>query len=399
MADGIILRFGEIFLKKGRRPHFLRALERNVRHALRWMGPLRIEQPYGRILVRLQGGGPIPEIERALESLGSVFGLQGMSPIFYLPPDAEPEALLQQAFALCEPWFRARPVRRFRVAANRADKRFPLRSLELNAQLGGLILDAFPQLQVDLTQPDLTVGLEVRPDVRFVYCDAYPGPGGLPVGSSGRALLLLSGGIDSPVAGYLAMKRGCAVDAVYFHSFPFTGEHSRDKVIELARLLQRHQHAMRVYVVPFTNIQQACRDHAPAEQLVLLYRRFMVRLAERVARDIGALALVTGESLGQVASQTLPNLHAIGSVARLPILRPLITNDKVETTAMARRIGTYEVSIQPFDDCCSLFVPKHPELRGDPERLAAIESGLDVAGLEADALARIEIVRLPEERA
>jgi thiamine biosynthesis protein ThiI len=253
-------------------------------------------------------------------------------------------------------------------------------------------------LAVDVHRPDLRVGIEVGTERAFVYAGSRPAPGGLPVGSSGRALLLLSGGIDSPVAGWLAAKRGLAVDAVYFHSPPYVGEKSRDKVLSLGRVLARWQACRSVTVVPFTETQRRLRDGGPAELAVVLYRRMMMRIADAVADRIGAQALVTGENLGQVASQTVQNLAVIEEAARHVVLRPLVTNDKTETIALARRIGTYDISILPYEDCCSLFVPRHPATAARADDAVRVEARLDLAGALAEALAAAEHVPLLSPR-
>jgi thiamine biosynthesis protein ThiI len=238
--------------------------------------------------------------------------------------------------------------------------------------------------------PALRIGIEVGTDVAYVFAGKHDAPGGLPVSASGRALLLLSGGIDSPVAGWLAAKRGLALDAVYFHSPPYIGEKSRDKVLALGKLLARWQALRSVTVVPFTDAQKHLRDAGPAELAVVLYRRMMMRIADEIADRLEASALVTGENLGQVASQTIENLTAIEAAARRVILRPLVTYDKVETTALARRIGTYETSILPFEDCCSLFVPSHPATRARAQDAERVEAKLDVAAEIAAAVAASE---------
>jgi thiamine biosynthesis protein ThiI len=243
---------------------------------------------------------------------------------------------------------------------------------------------------VDVHKPALRIGIEVGTDVAYVFAGRQDAPGGLPVGASGRALLLLSGGIDSPVAGWLAAKRGLALDAVYFHSPPYVGEKSRDKVLALGKQLARWQALRSVTVVPFTDVQKRLRDAGPAEMAVVLYRRMMMRIADAIADQLEAAALVTGENLGQVASQTIENLTAIEAAARRVVLRPLVTYDKVETTALARRIGTYETSILPYEDCCSLFVPLHPATRARAQDAERVEAQLDVAAEIAAAVAGSE---------
>jgi thiamine biosynthesis protein ThiI len=285
------------------------------------------------------------------------------------------------------------PPASFKVESRRADKRFPIRSPEISALVGARVV-AETGLRVDVHRPALTLGVEVTPDTVFVFAGARPAPGGLPVGTAGSGLLLLSGGIDSPVAGWLAAKRGLSLDGVYFHSPPFIGERSKDKVVALGKILARWQALRSVIVVPFTDAQKQLRDAGPAELAVVLYRRMMMRVADALADESRADALVTGENLGQVASQTIQNLSAIERAARRLVLRPLATYDKVETTALARRIGTYETSILPYEDCCSLFVPPHPTTSARVADAERAEATLDVAGLVAAAVAASERISL-----
>jgi tRNA uracil 4-sulfurtransferase len=351
----VICRFGEIFLKGANRGRFERVLVDNVRRAVADLPEARVSAPHGRVLVAV----PEAALEDACDRLGRVFGLVSVSPARAAPAELGP--MLEVAVAEAQAAVARAPgrPRAFKVEARRSDKRFPLTSLEIAREAGARIAAA-TGLPVDLHDPPLVVGIEVAADAAYVFCDTRPGPGGLPVGVSGRALLLLSGGIDSPVAGWLSAKRGLTLDAVYFHSPPFVGEKSRDKVVALARQLGRW-HALRsLYVAPFTEAQKRLREAGPPELAVVLYRRMMMRVADLLADRCGAAALVTGENLGQVASQTLPNLTVIDAAARRLVLRPLVTYDKTETIALARRIGTYDTSVLPFDDCCSLFVPAHP---------------------------------------
>jgi thiamine biosynthesis protein ThiI len=276
----------------------------------------------------------------------------------------------------------------FRITARRAFKTFPLTSVELNRELGAHVLAQRPGCRVSLEHPELNVRVEVLPDEAFVYCDPQPGAGGLPVGTGGTVAALLSGGIDSPVAAWRLMRRGCRVVFVHFHSAPYLPDLSRGKARELVARLTQWQYYSRLFIVPFGEIQREVVLSVPPPARVVVYRRLMVRIAERLARHGGALALVTGESLGQVASQTLPNLTRIDEAASMPILRPLIGMDKLEITEQARALGTFEISIEPDADCCTLFTPRHPATRIEAEALAALEARLDLsrlvtAGVEA----------------
>jgi thiamine biosynthesis protein ThiI len=386
---GVILcRYGELFLKSGNRRRFERVLADNIRAAVADLPGAEVTPTHGRTLVRVR-----PEaVDDAAARLERVFGLVSFSVARRVAADAElnaiGEAAVGQATAAIA---RDRPAS-FKIESRRSDKRFPLNSLEISKQIGARV-QAATGLAVDVHTPALTIGIEVATGHAFVYAGTRAAPGGLPVGASGRALLLLSGGIDSPVAGWLAAKRGLALDAVYFHSPPYVGEKSRDKVLTLARKMARWQALRSVTVVPFTDVQKRLRDAGPAELAVVLYRRMMMRLADAIADRLDATALVTGENLGQVASQTIENLTTIEDAARRLVLRPLVTYDKVDTIALAQRIGTFETSILPFDDCCSLFVPPHPATRARIEDAVKAEAKLDLAAEVAAAVAASE--RIP----
>jgi len=389
MSRVILCRFGELFLKSGNRNRFQGMLYRNMNIALGGLAGARVEPVHGRVLVHL------PDDETAREAaarLRRVFGLVSVSVAKVVP--AELEAMAAAAVDVATHERDETGVTTFKIEARRSEKRFPMTSVELARQLGGRVIQA-AGLRVDVHKPQLSVGVEVLSmDRAFVYGNELAAPGGLPVGISGRALLLLSGGIDSPVAAWLAAKRGLALEGVYFHSPPFIGEKSRDKVMSLARILRGWQALEAVTVVPFTEVQQRLRDAGPAELAVVLYRRMMMRIADAIADQGRFDALVTGENLGQVASQTIQNLTTIENAARRVVLRPLLTYDKVETTALAQRIGTYETSILPFDDCCSLFVPAHPATRTRVEDVAPAEAKLDIPAEVAAAVAASERVAI-----
>lgn len=384
MDDVVVLRFGEIFLKGMNRPFFEGKLMENVRRVVAGVPGARAEKLHARALVHV----PAAELSRALDRLGHVFGVASLSPARVVP--AEYEAIAAEAVrAAGEAVARRGGKPTFKVNSRRSDKHFPMPSPEISRQIGGRIIQSHG-LPVDVHAPELEIGVEIGQQLTFVYAETIPGAGGLPVGCTGRVNLLLSGGIDSPVAGWLAMKRGCAISATYFHSFPYTGDKTKEKVVELARLLAPWQGDLAVHVVPFTDVQKALRDAGPAELAVVLYRRMMVRTAALVAERERAQALVTGDNLAQVASQTLENLAVIEEASPLPILRPLLTYDKMETVALARRIGTFETSIQPYEDCCSLFVPQHPATKARLDDVRAAEAKLDVAALAAEMAAKTE---------
>jgi thiamine biosynthesis protein ThiI len=363
----VVLRVSEIFLKGQNRGAFVKRFVDNARGLLRGTSA-EIEASHLRFVVTCA-----PSEERqVVERLGRLFGLHSMSRAALVPADLDAiaaEALKQAG---------ERPVARtFKVEARRRDKSFPLGSQELAREIGGRI-HTQQERPVDVHNPDFTVHVEIGRPNSFVFVDTISGPGGLPIGSSGAVALLLSGGIDSPVAGYSMMRRGCRIGAIYFHSFPFTGDKSKEKVIDLARHLARYQGELKLDVVHFTDVQKQLREHGKAELAVILYRRMMVRCAAKLAAANRQLALVTGDNLGQVASQTLENLSVVEEASPLPILRPLLAYDKSEIVERARAIGTFETSILPYDDCCSLFVPKHPATRARLDAVLRSEEGLDV---------------------
>ncbi len=380
-CDHVLLHYGEVGLKGRNRPHFEKMLIDNVARALAGLHVKAVRKLYGRLVVDLSLASPWEEVR---ERLGRVCGVVNFSPAHRVEARLEAiEAAVDEAVA---PY----TFSSFRVATKRADKNFPLRTPELNTHIGYRI-QAATGAAVDLSEAaDLTVSIEVVSGTALISCEKHPGPGGLPVGVSGRVACLLSGGIDSPVAAYAMLKRGCQADFIHFHSHPFTDLASVEKALEVVQLLTRYQYRSRVHLVPFAEVQQRLVAEAPAPLRIILYRRFMARIAEAIARRHGAQALVTGESLGQVSSQTLANLATIEAAAGLPILRPLIGLDKQEIIGLARAIGTYEVSILPDQDCCSFLMPRKPATRSRPEELEAAESPLDVEGLVALALEATE---------
>ena len=386
----LLCRYGELFLKLGNRGRFEQQLVANVRAALAGIPGAAVESPHGRILVRVDPTA----LEEAAARVERVFGLVSLS----LAEEVEPSypalepAVVRAAQAAVE----RDPSRRrsFRIEARRSNKQFPATSQEIASRLGAVVNEA-TGIPVDLHQPALVVGVEVGQGRAYVYADSRPAPGGLPVGTSGRALLLLSGGIDSPVAGWLAAKRGLVLDGLYFHSPPFVGEKSRDKVVDLAQALARWGALRALHVVHFTDAQKALREAGPAELAVVLYRRLMMRVADEIADRLESQALVTGENLGQVASQTITNLNTIEAAARRLVLRPLVTYDKQETIALARRIGTYETSVLPYEDCCSLFVPAHPATGSRAADLDRLESALDMGALVQQVVESRQTVDFP----
>ncbi len=383
----VVVHYHEISLKGGNRPLFLRRLSRNLVAATAGLDVRGVRRLPGRLVLDL---GPDPDLGAVRERIAAVFGIAYFAPAVSLPPrwDAVQAAVLR----LLE----GRQFESFRITARRTFKVFPMPSDQVNRELGALVLRHFPT-RVNLTQPALTVHVELLPSEAFVYVDREPGPGGLPVGVSGRVVALLSGGIDSPVAAYRLQKRGCEVEFVHFHSAPYLADTSQRKARALVERLVRHQFAARLWLVPFGELQREVVLAVPASLRVVVYRRLMARIAEAIAHRTGGLALVTGESVGQVASQTLENLARTTEVVRLPVLRPLVGSDKEEIIREARAIGTYEISIEPDQDCCTLFVPRHPETRAAADAVAAAEARLDVDRLVAAGVegAETEAFRFP----
>jgi thiamine biosynthesis protein ThiI len=388
--DVLLVRYGELALKGRNRSDFERQLLENVRAALRHVTPVRMERGQGRIAV-----WPEQRAESAARRLQDVFGIASISAARSVAN--EPGAIVEVArSALREAVGELAPGSRatFRVATRRADKGFPIHSADFDRYVADHLLGEFPMLDVQLKGSALTLGIDIRPERTYVFARRLPGPGGLPVGTQGRVLCLISGGFDSPVAGWLCMKRGCEVQFVTFHSHPFIGEPARKKVVDLVRVLARYQPRVELNVVPFAECQLAIRALGQASYRTVLYRRMMQRIATALAARTQAAALVTGDSLGQVASQTLENLTCIGAAAGLPVLRPLIGFDKQETIALARRIGTHDLSAVQEPDCCTLFMPSRPVIRGRVETCAELEAELAVEPLVARALEQTERLTL-----
>ena len=376
----LVVHYHEISLKRGNRPLFLRRLRRNLERALADLGPAPVQQRSGRIVVDLEDH-PKPDAVR--DRVSRVFGVASVTLAYRSPSTLE--AMKGVLGRLLE----GRSFPSFRITARRAFKTYPLTSVELNRALGAFVLERVPT-RVDLEHAAQEIRVEVLPEETFISLDRVEGPGGLPVGVSGTVTALLSGGIDSPVAAWRMMKRGCRVVFVHFHSVPYLPATSQAKARALVERLTQWQHDSRLYLVPFGEIQREVVLAVPPPLRVVVYRRLMLRIAETLARRAGALALATGESLGQVASQTLANLAVIGAVTTLPVLRPLLGFDKGEITDQAARLGTLETSIQPDADCCQLFVPRHPATRAEPIAVAAAEARLDVPELVALAVSATE---------
>ena len=387
MNDIILLKVGEIILKGLNRRRFEQKLLGNIRWRLSRLGKYRVYILQSTIYVEGDEGA---DMDLAFEELQKVFGVVAISRAAACEKDKDAIAKLAIEYLRDD----MRRARSFKVESRRSDKSFPMTSVELSQYVGGELSDAYPDIEVDVHDPELVVHIEVRDLAAYVHAAPVPGAGGMPVGSNGVAISLLSGGIDSPVSTWMIARRGVRPIPVHFFSFPYTSEQAKEKVIELARLLTPWCGKMRMEVVPFTHIQEEIRDKCPEEYFTLIMRRFMMRIAERIALDNGAKAIVTGENLGQVASQTMEAMASTQAVLHLPVLQPLIGMDKSEIIAQARKIGTFETSILPYEDCCTVFTPRHPRTHPKLDEVARAESALDVGVLVDEALAGIERIEV-----
>ncbi|MEW9701634.1 tRNA uracil 4-sulfurtransferase ThiI [Paenibacillus sp. SI8] len=366
--DCMILRLGELTLKGRNRKRFEHSVMAQIRKVLASFPDLRYIPEYGRVYVEL-GGAPF---EKASAALIKVFGLSSFSPAYHAP--LELEAIQELALRMMQDL--PKQPATFKVSVRRVNKSFPHDSQRMNYLVGGYVLQACPGLQVDVRHPEVELRIELREERALLYAEVVDGAGGFPLGTSGKALLLLSGGIDSPVAGWLGMRKGLEIEAIHFHSMPFTSERAKEKVIELARQLAGYTTSITLHMVPFTEVQTSIHKVYQDNLLVTLIRRAMYRIAEKVADREGLEALVTGESLGQVASQTLPSLNAIGRVVTLPILQPLMMMDKQEIVRIAENIGTFPISILPYEDCCTLFLPPSPSTNPNLRMVEKIEDSM-----------------------
>ena len=365
MKQAFLIKYGEIALKGKNRYVFEEMLVKQIKKALSGFDTeFNVTRPQGRIFVEPEGDVDADEV---CEALKRVFGIVYICPAILLD-DTGFDDLADEVVRYIDSEYTTKDFT-FKGNARRARKNYPLDSQEINAALGEKILYAFPGLSVDVHEPDVMVYVEIREQIN-VYVRQIPGPGGMPVGTNGSATLLLSGGIDSPVAGYMIAKRGVTIDAVYFHAPPYTSERAKQKVIDLAKQVSKYAGEIRLYIVNFTDIQMAIYEKCPHDELTIIMRRYMMRIAEHFADSRGSLGLITGESIGQVASQTMASLLCTDAVCELPVYRPLIGFDKQDIIAVSEKIGTYETSILPYEDCCTIFVAKHPVTK---PRLSAIE--------------------------
>ncbi len=388
MEPVMLVRYAEIHLKGLNRPYFERSLMKRISLALRPL-PVRVVREQGRVFVF---GIPAEQMDGAANRLTRVFGIHSVSPALAVEKDWE--RMVDAAKVLVARRIEGLPQASFKVIARRADKRFAMRSQDICRTMGGLLLEAFPALRVDVHQPDFIVGVEVRQEQAFLFAEEKLGAGGMPVGTNGHAMLLISGGIDSPVAGHMIAKRGVRISAVHFYSYPYTSERAREKVVDLTRILAGYAGEVGLYLVPFTEIQLAIYEQCPKSETTVLMRRLMMQISERIARSCGAQALITGESIGQVASQTIESLTVTNDAVSLPVFRPLIGFDKEEIVTRAKAIGSYETSILPFEDCCTVFVPQHPVTRPKLEDIRRSESLLDFSQMIEAAIANAEYLQI-----
>ncbi|MBQ1352021.1 MAG: tRNA 4-thiouridine(8) synthase ThiI [Oscillospiraceae bacterium] len=388
MEEVILLKLGELVLKGLNRRNFEDRLLRDVRRRVSTFGTFSVYAKQSTVYVEPQEASC--DMDGAYDAMKTVFGVVGVNRAKACAKDVD--AITEAARIYLENTLLA--ARSFKVESKRADKTFPLNSIQLSQEVGGALHDAFPHLAVDVHHPEITVHVEVREAAAYVHADPEPGAGGLPLGISGRAVTLLSGGIDSPVSSYMIAKRGIELIPVHFFSYPYTSPEAKEKVLELARILTRYCGRMTVHVVPFTEIQEEIRKQCPEEYFTLIMRRFMMRIAAAIAEQTGSKAVVTGESLGQVASQTMEALRVTEAVCDLPVLRPVIGMDKEEIIRVARKIGTFETSILPYEDCCTVFTPRHPRTRPRLPDVERAEAKLDVETLVQAALGKTERIAL-----
>jgi thiamine biosynthesis protein ThiI len=372
MYKAFLIKYGEIGVKGKNRYLFEDALVKQIRYALQGIdGDFEVSKENGRIYATANAEF---DYDEAVEALKRVFGVVGICPVVQIDDngfdDLAKHVVDYIAMAYPEKNFS------FKVNARRARKNYPMDSMEINMELGGRILDAYPELHVDVHKPDVLLQVEIR-NVINIYSVEIPGQGGMPIGTAGKAMLLLSGGIDSPVAGYMISKRGVSLEATYFHAPPYTSERAKQKVVDLARIVSKYSGPITLNVVNFTDIQLAIYDKCPHDELTIIMRRYMMKIAEHFAKESGCLGLITGESIGQVASQTMQSLYCTNEVCTMPVFRPLIAYDKQDIVDISEKIGTYETSILPFEDCCTIFVAKHPVTKPNMNIIKNDEHHLD----------------------
>jgi thiamine biosynthesis protein ThiI len=387
--DHLLVRYGELTLKGANRKMFVNQLRTNVQKALKSFDGIKIKANRDRMYIELE---ETADIDAIIERLSKIFGIYSISPVMKLEKTVE--AVEQQASAFAKNYASGDT---FKIDVKRADKNFPYDTYELQRQVGGAVLNDNEHITVNVKQPDHEIKVEVRIDAIYIYDQTIEGAGGLPVGTGGKTLLMLSGGIDSPVAAMEVMRRGVTIEAIHFHSPPFTSEKAKDKVIELTRILSQHVGPIKLHIVPFTELQKQINKVVHERYTMTSTRRMMMQVADKLVHKIGAHAIVNGENLGQVASQTLKSMYAINHVTSTPVLRPLLTLDKEEIVKKAKNIGTFDVSIQPYEDCCTIFTPKNPVTEPDFEKVVKYESVFDFEEMIDNAVANIETLTITKD--
>ena len=391
MKEILLCKYGEIVLKGANRRFFEDTLLKTLRFRGKHFGKFDIRSSQSTIIIE-----PLTEdsdIDGMFETTSKVFGIVGISRCAVCEKDMD--AISQMVRSYIPQFLDGKKT--FKVEAKRSDKRFPLNSPQISAEIGGVILGLMPKIKVDVRQPEITVHVEIREHAAYIHAGQFKGAGGMPVGTNGKAMLLLSGGIDSPVAGHMIAKRGVQLEAVHFESFPYTSERAREKVLELARIVAQYAGSLNVHVVSLTHIQEELVKNCEEDYFTLVLRRYMMAIADKLAHKTGCGGLITGESLGQVASQTMQALGVTDPVATLPVFRPCIGMDKEEIIQIARRIGTFETSIQPYEDCCTVFTPKHPRTRPELEKVLEQQNRLDFDALVQEALDGAYVERIRTE--
>jgi len=372
MFTAFLIKYAEIGVKGKNRYLFEDALVQQIKYALRRCeGEFSVRKAQGRIYVDAKTEF---DFDETVDNLKTVFGISGICPVVYVEDEGF-EKLCETVKQYIKDLYPSGD-KTFKVVARRARKNYPLDTMGINCEMGGAILEAFPNMKVDVHNPEVEIHIEVREKI-YIYSDIIPGPGGMPVGTNGKAMLLLSGGIDSPVAGYMISKRGVKIDAVYFHAPPYTSERAKQKVVDLAKLVSRYSGPIYLHVINFTDIQLAIYEKCPHEELTIIMRRYMMKIAEHIAKETECLGLITGESIGQVASQTMHSLSVTNEVCTLPVYRPLIGMDKQDIVTISEKINTYETSILPYEDCCTIFVAKHPVTKPNLEYIKRHEEKLN----------------------
>ena len=382
MYNVALIRYGEIVLKGNNRSKFEKKLVDNVKYALR---EEEVKITFSQARLYVEPVNPM-DLDRIINKLKKVFGIVSISPAIKIGTDWEKIKETSVKLMMEENMGKT-----FKVEARRGDKSFPLQSMEIAREVGGYILSKIKGLSVDVNRPETLLSIEVREDT-YIYMEKIPALGGMPTGTNGKGLLLVSGGIDSPVAGFMLARRGVEIDALHFFSPPYTGVKAREKVIELCKIVSQYSGKINLYIANFTEPQLAIRDNCPPEQMVLLMRRIMMRVAERVAKEKGCDALITGENIGQVASQTMKSIVATNDVCSIPVFRPLIGLDKNDIIEIAKKIGTFETSILPYEDCCTIFVPKHPETQPKIDRLEKSETHLEIEKMVDEVINDLELI-------